>query len=63
MEKAIIVILTTLGLAGALYGAYQSGMKSGENKVINEQLIYDDQDNEGFYYSSYKGQVNKYWYE
>lgn len=63
MKKAIITILASLGLAGALYGAYQSGVKAGENKVINEQLIYDEQGNEGFYYSSYKGQINKYWYE
>ena len=63
MKKAIIVILTTLGLAGALYGAYQAGMKAGENSVINEQIIYNEQGNKGFYYSSYKGQLNKYWYE
>lgn len=63
MKKAIIVVLTTLGFAGTLYGAYQSGVQAGENKVINEQLIYDEQGKEGFYYSSYKGQVNKYWYE
>lgn len=59
MKKAIITILASLGLAGALYGAYQVGMKAGENNVIKEQLIYDEQG----YYSSYKGQINKYWYE
>lgn len=63
MKKAIITILASLGLAGALYGAYQVGMKAGENNVIKEQLIYDEQGKEGFYYSSYKGQINKYWYE
>lgn len=63
MKKAIIVILTTLGLAGALYGVYEVGICQGENKVINEQVIYDEQGNKGFYYSSYEGQLNQYWYE
>lgn len=63
MKKAIITILASLGLVGVLYGAYEIGVRQGENNVINEQIIQDEQGNEGFYYSSYKGQVNKYWYE
>lgn len=39
------------------------GFKLGERAVIYNQSIYDAQENQGTYFSEYKGQINEYYYE
>ena len=36
---------------------------NGQNDVIKNQIITNNNHDKGFYFSDYKGQINKYWYE
>lgn len=60
MGKKILIAIATIIVA---IGVFYVGYSAGQKKVINEQVIYDDECREGFYYSEYQGQLYKYWFE
>lgn len=44
-------------------GAFTLGVKMGEKRVIDNQVITNEDSQEGFYYSEYNGNEYQYWYE
>ena len=58
----LIALLTGAFLLGSNQG-YKKGFSKGQNDVIKNQIITNDNHDKGFYFSDYKGQINKYWYE
>lgn len=44
-------------------GVFTIGVKMGEKKVIDNQIITNENNEEGFYYSDYDGNEYQYWYE
>ena len=44
-------------------GAFALGVKLGEKRVIGNQVITNEDSQEGFYYSEYNGNEYQYWYE
>lgn len=55
-------LLITLLTSAFLIGSNQ-GYKKGQNDVIKNQIITNKNHDKGFYFSDYKGKINKYWYE
>lgn len=58
----LITLLTSAFLIGSNQG-YKKGFSKGRNDVIKNQIITNNNYDKGFYFSDYKGQINKYWYE
>ena len=58
----LITLLTGAFLIGSNQG-YKNGFSKGQNDVIKNQIITNINHDKGFYFSDYKGQINKYWYE
>lgn len=58
-KKVLIAIATIIVAISVFYVGYNAGKKD----VIDEQVIYDEQGNKGFYYSEYNGNLYKYWFE
>lgn len=58
----LIALLTSVFLIGSNQG-YKKGFSKGQNDVIKNQIITNNKHDKGFYFSDYKGQINKYWYE
>lgn len=58
----LIALLTSAFLIGSNQG-YKKGFSKGQNDVIKNQIITNNNYDKGFYFSDYKGQINKYWYE
>lgn len=58
----LIALLTSAFLIGSNQG-YKKGFSKGQNDVIKNQIITNNKHDKGFYFSDYKGQINKYWYE
>lgn len=58
----LITLLTSAFLIGSNQG-YKKGFSKGQNDVIKNQIITNNNYDKGFYFSDYKGQINKYWYE
>lgn len=58
----LITLLTSAFLIGSNQG-YKKGFSKGQNDVIKNQIITNNKHDKGFYFSDYKGQINKYWYE
>lgn len=58
----LITLLTSAFLIGSNQG-YKKGFSKGQNDVIKNQIITNNNHDKGFYFSDYKGQTNKYWYE
>lgn len=58
-KKILIAIATIIVAISVFYVGYNAGKKD----VIDEQVIYDEQGNKGFYYSEYEGQLYRYWFE
>lgn len=58
----LIALLTSAFLIGSNQG-YKKGFSKGQNDVIKNQIITNNNHDKGFYFSDYKGQINKYWYE
>lgn len=58
----LITLLTSAFLLGSNQG-YKKGVSAGRNDVIKNQIITNNNHDKGFYFSDYKGQINKYWYE
>lgn len=59
MKRNVIVFIICL----LVLGAFMLGVKTGEKKVIDNQVITDKNNEEGFYYSEYNGNKYQYWYE
>lgn len=59
MKRNVIVFIISL----LVLGAFMLGVKVGERRVIDNQIIFDENNEEGFYYSEYNGNNYQYWYE
>lgn len=59
MKRNVIVFIICL----LVLGAFALGVKVGERRVIDNQVITDKNNEEGFYYSEYNGNKYQYWYE
>lgn len=57
-----IALITGAFFIGSNQG-YKKGFSKGQNDVIKNQIITNNNHDKGFYFSDYKGQINKYWYE
>lgn len=60
MGKKIIIAIATIIVAISVFYA---GYSAGQKRVIDEQVIYNEQGDKGFYYSEYDGNLYKYWFE
>lgn len=58
----LIALLTGAFLIGSNQG-YKKGVSAGRDDVIENQIITNSNHDKGFYFSEYKGQINKYYYE
>lgn len=58
-KRTLIVFIISL----LVLGAFALGVKAGERKVIDDQVISNEDSQEGFYYSEYNGNKYSYWYE
>ena len=58
----LIALITGAFFIGSNQG-YKKGVSAGHNDVIKNQIITNNNHDKGFYFSDYKGQINKYWYE
>lgn len=58
-KKVLIAIATIIVAMSVFYLGYNAGKKD----VIDNQVIYDEQGDKGFYYSEYEGQLYRYWFE
>lgn len=54
--KIMVVLLLVLG-------AFCLGHDKGVQDVRLNQIIYDENHNEGTYYAEYNGRIDEYWYE
>lgn len=63
IKRIIKFALLTALLTGAFLIGSNQGYKKGQNDVIKNQIITNNKHDKGFYFSDYKGQINKYWYE
>lgn len=59
MKRNVIVFIICL----LVLEAFALGVKEGERRVIYNQIIFDENNEEGFYYSEYNGNKYSYWYE
>lgn len=59
MKRNVIVFIISL----LVLGAFVLGIKAGERRVIDNQVITNEDNQEGFYYSEYNGNNYQYWYE
>lgn len=59
MKRNVIVFVICL----LVLGVFMLGVKMGEKRVIDNQVITDKNNEEGFYYSEYNGNKYQYWYE
>lgn len=62
-KKVIKFALLIALLTGAFLIGSNQGFSKGQNDVIKNQIITNNNHDKGFYFSDYKGQINKYWYE
>lgn len=46
-----------------ILGAFALGVKMGERRVIDNQIITNKNNEQGFYYSDYNGKEYSYYYE
>lgn len=60
MKKRTLIVFI-IGLL--ILGAFMLGVKVGERRVIDNQVITNEDSQEGFYYSEYNGNKYQYWYE
>lgn len=55
--------LVTFIISLLILGAFALGVKIGEKRVIDNQIITNENNEQGFYYSGYDGNEYQYWYE
>lgn len=60
MKKRILIVFI-IGLL--ILGAFALGVKMGERRVIDNQIITNKNNEQGFYYSDYNGNKYSYYYE
>ena len=60
MKKRTLVVFI-IGLL--ILGAFILGVKAGEIRVIDNQIITNGNNEHGFYYSDYNGNEYRYYYE
>ena len=58
-KRTLIVFIISL----LVLGTFTLGVKMGERMVIDNQVIFGENNEEGFYYSEYNGNKYQYWYE
>lgn len=46
-----------------ILGAFILGVKAGEKRVIDNQMITNENNEQAFYYSGYNGNEYSYYYE
>jgi peptidoglycan hydrolase CwlO-like protein len=60
MKKRILVVFI---ISLLILGAFMLGVKAGEKRVIDNQIITNENNEQGFYYSDYNGNEYSYYYE
>lgn len=60
MKKRTLIVFI-IGLL--ILGAFMLGVKIGEKRMIDNQIITNENNEHGFYYSDYKGKEYSYYYE
>lgn len=55
--------LVTFIISLLILGAFTLGVKAGERRVIENQIITNEDNQEGYYYSDYNGHEYSYYYE
>lgn len=60
MKKRILAVFI---ISLLILGAFMSGVKAGEKRVIDNQIITNKNNEQGFYYSDYNGNEYSYYYE
>lgn len=56
---AVFIIIISL----LVLGAFMLGVRAGEKRVIDNQIITNENNEQGFYYSDYNGNEYSYYYE
>lgn len=60
MKKRTLAVFIIILL---ILGAFMLGVKAGEKRVIDNQIITNENNEKGFYYSDYNGHKYSYYYE
>lgn len=55
--------LVTFIISLLILGAFALGVKMGERRVIDNQIITNENNEQGFYYSNYNDHEYSYYYE
>lgn len=55
--------LTVFIISSLILGAFILGIKTGEKRVIDNQIITNKNNEQGFYYSDYNSHEYSYYYE
>lgn len=63
IKFALLIALKTGAFFIGSNQGYKKGVSAGQNDVIKNQIITNSNHDKGFYFSDYKGQINKYWHE
>lgn len=59
MKKRTLAVFISL----LVLGAFMLGVRAGEKRVIDNQIITNENNEQGFYYSDYNGNEYSYYYE
>lgn len=60
MKKRILAVFI---ISLLVLGAFALGVQMGERRVIDNQIITNKNNEQGFYYSDYNGNEYSYYYE
>lgn len=60
MKKRTLAVFI---ISSLVLGAFILGVKAGEKRVIDNQIITNENNEQGFYYSDYNGNEYSYCYE
>lgn len=58
-KRTLVVFIISL----LILGVFMLGVKAGEKRVIDNQIITNENNEQGFYYSDYSGHEYSYYYE
>lgn len=61
MKKRTLAVFIIISLL--VLGAFMLGVRAGEKRVIDNQIITNENNEQGFYYSDYNGNEYSYYYE
>jgi hypothetical protein len=61
MKKRTLAVFIIISLL--VLGVFMLGVRAGEKRVIDNQIITNENNEQGFYYSDYNGNEYSYYYE